>query len=381
VTDPPTAHRRRVRGARVIVAAAIAVAVMAAAAPALRSPSALGATPSCTPGAAWPASNASFASQVVTLVNQHRASLGLGALAVDAALTDSAVWKARHMANYAYFDHSDPAPPVARDPFQRMSDCGYAAGGALGENIAAGQQTPADVMAAWIASTGHRMNLENPAFRSIGVGVAVGGPFGIYWVQDFAGGVSAGGAPPPAPPAPPPPPAPPAPPPPAAPPAPPAAPPASPASPPKPPPAAGSPPVAGTPSSGGATPASAGAAATTDIGSAITSPGSTQAVHADRRHKLRRTRLTVTKPLAGHDYVVHMSFGSVRVATRSLAITCRARLAGRHVKGAGAITGHVATCAWAIPAGADGRRLAVTVKVSGRHGISLVRHARLIVGS
>ena len=376
MTDSLTAHRRRVPGVRVIVAAAIAVAVIAAAAPALRSPRALGATPSCTPGATWPAPNASFASQVVALVNQHRASLGLGALAVDAALTDSAVWKARHMANYAYFDHNDPAPPVARDPFQRMTDCGYAAGGALGENIAAGQQTPADVMAAWIASTGHRMNLENPAFRSIGVGVAIGGPFGIYWVQDFAGGVSAGGAPPPPPPAPPP-----APPPPAAPPAPPAAPPAPPASPPKPPSAAGSPSGTGAPSSGGATPASTGAPAITEIGSAITAPEAAQAVHADRRHKLRRTRLAVTKPHAGQNYVVHMSFGSVRVATASLAITCRARLAGRHMKGAGAITGHVATCAWAIPDGADGRRLAVTVKVSGRHGISLVRHAKLIVGS
>ena len=111
MTDSLTAHRRRVPGVRAIVAAAIAVAVIAAAAPALRSPSALGATPSCTPGATWPAPNASFAAQVVTLVNQHRASLGLGALAVDAALTDSAVWKARHMANYAYFDHNDLRRP------------------------------------------------------------------------------------------------------------------------------------------------------------------------------------------------------------------------------------------------------------------------------
>ncbi|HSS57572.1 MAG TPA: CAP domain-containing protein [Solirubrobacteraceae bacterium] len=373
MTDSLTAHRRRVPGVRVIVAAAIAVAVSVAALPELRSPPALGATASCTPDAAWPASNASFASQVVTLVNQHRASLGLGALAVDAALTDSAVWKARHMANYGYFDHNDPAPPVARDPFQRMSDCGYGAGGALGENIAAGQQTPADVMAAWIASTGHRMNLENPAFQSIGVGVAIGGPYGIYWVQDFAGGVSAGAPPPP-------PPAPPAPPPPAAPPAPPAAPPAPPASPPKLPSASGSPPATGG-SSGGATPAATGAAATTDIGSAIASPEAAQAGQAGRQVKLRRTRLVVAKPRAGEHYTVRMSFGRVRVATESLAIGCRARLGSRHLRGTGEIEGHVATCTWAIPARAEGRRLAVTVKVSGRHGIALVRHARLIVGS
>jgi len=153
LTRPLTAHRRRVPGVRVFVAAAIAAAVVVSAVPALRSSSsALGATASCTPGATWPAANASYAQQVVTLVNQHRASLGLGALSVDASLSDSAVWKARHMANYGYFAHDDPAPPIARDPFTRMLDCGYAGGGVLGENIAAGQPTPSDVMAAWIAS-------------------------------------------------------------------------------------------------------------------------------------------------------------------------------------------------------------------------------------
>jgi hypothetical protein len=49
--------------------------------------------------------------------------------------------------------------------------------------------------------------------------------------------------------------------------------------------------------------------------------------------------------------------------------------------GAGAIAGHVATCTWRIPARARGRRLVVRVKVSGRHGVSLVRSARLLVGS
>ena len=221
------------------------------------------------------------------------------------------------------------------------------------------------------------MNLENPAFRSIGVGVAIGGPFGIYWVQDFAGGVSAGAST-------------------AA-----AAPSSSsratsaggpsgaaprhlPLRPPRRrsrrrPPARLPAPARRQPA--GATPASTGAPAITEIGSAITAPEAAQGVHADRRHKLRRTRLAVTKPHAGQDYVVHMSFGSVRVATENLAVTCRAKLAGQHMRGKGEIADHVATCTWAIPAGADGKRLEVTVKVSGRHGISLVRHAKLIVGN
>jgi len=382
VTDSLTAHRRRVPAVRVLVAAVIAVAVAAAAIPALQSNSALGATASCTPGAGWPAANVSLAQQVVALVNQHRASLGLAGLQNDQALTDSAAWKASHMANYGYFDHNDPAPPVARDPFTRMTDCGYSGGGAEGENIAFGQIDANDVMNAWLNSPGHKANIEQPSFRSIGVGAATAANGQIYWVQDFAGGLSSG-APPAS--APPPPPAAPPPPPPAAPPAPPAAPaappvtskpPASPAAP------ISSPTSSSSGSSPAATPSGAAAAATEDIGSALLAPVSKQvSIREARRHKARSTRLVVAKPHAGQDYAVRMAFGPVRVATENLAVRCRAKLAGERMRGKGEIADHVAICTWAIPAGADGKRLKVTVKVTGRHGISLVRHAKLIVGT
>ena len=211
-------------------------------------------------------------------------------------------------------------------------------------------------MAAWIASPGaqgehrepdvpldRRRRRRRPVRHLLGAGLR-------RWRER-------GRSPPPPPPAPPP-----APPPPAAPPAPPAAPPAPPASPPKPPSAAGSPSGTGSPSPEERPPASTGGTQRSPR-SAVPSPRrqAAQGVHADRRHKPRRTRLAVTKPHAGEDYAVHMSFGSVRVATASLAITCRAPPCGPALKGAGAIAGHVATCTWAIPAGADGKRLA-------RHG-------------
>jgi uncharacterized protein YkwD len=363
---------------RVLVAAVIAVAVVAAAIPALHSTSAQGATASCTLGAGWPGANVSLAQQVVALVNQHRASLGLAGLQNDQALTDSAAWKASHMANYGYFDHNDPAPPVARDPFTRMTDCGYSAGGAEGENIAFGQADANDVMNAWLNSPGHKANIEQPSFRSIGVGAATAANGQIYWVQDFAGGVSSG-APPAS--APPPAPAPPAPaPPPAAAPAAPAAPPAAPK-----PPASPAAPISspGSPSSGSSpaeTPSGAAAATTEGIGSALLPVSKHVTIRDARRHKARSTRLVVAKPHAGQDYAVRMAFGPVRVATENLAVRCRAKLAGKRMRGKGEIGDHVATCTWAIPAGADGKRLKLTVKVTGHHGISLVRHAKLIVG-
>ncbi len=87
------------------------------------------------------------------------------------------------------------------------------------------------------------------------------------------------------------------------------------------------------------------------------------------------------KPHAGEVYAVRMSFGRVPVATDALSVHCRARLSGGLLKGSGDIAGHVATCTWKIPGGARGEHLRVSVKVSGRHGVSLVRHARLIVGA
>ena len=135
----------------------------------------------CNPDAAWPANNQAFADQVVALVNQHRAALGLVQLKVSPTLTASAVWKARHMAYYRYLQHDDPEPPIARLWYQRVQACGYAGSG-MGENIAYGYATPQDVMNGWLSSAGHKANIENASYRVIGVGAAGST---VFWAQDF----------------------------------------------------------------------------------------------------------------------------------------------------------------------------------------------------
>jgi uncharacterized protein YkwD len=359
-----------VPGARALVAAVLAAAVVVSALPALRTSPALGATAACTPGA-WPAANASLATQVVALENQYRASLGLGALTVDSTLTDSATWKARHMAQYGYFAHDDPAPPVARSAYQRALDCGYTTNASWGENIALGQPTPSAVMAAWIASPPHQANLSDPSFQAIGVSAAADASGHIYWVQDFGSVVVAGGTTPPTPPA--------------APPAPPVSPPTPPPALPAPPPVTSpipvAPPVSVSPPAVTPTPVTSAVTPPVDtapqIGSAIT-PQSSKGT-ARGSHAARLTRLLAAKPRAGDAYSVRLSFGRVPVSTSALALHCKARLAGRQIPGTGAIAGHVATCSWQIPAKTHGRRLVVRVKVSGRRGVSLVRSARLLV--
>ncbi|HST17721.1 MAG TPA: CAP domain-containing protein [Gaiellaceae bacterium] len=148
----------------------------------------------CTPDSSWGTVNSGYASQVITLVNQHRASLGLGQLSSDAALTRSAVWKSMNMAGLNYFDHNDD--PIGRSVGQRLSDCGWPSNLGWGENIAYGYPTPDQVMSGWLNSPGHKANIENPSFTTIGVGVAANAQGGYYWTQDFGQG-SSGGAPPP----------------------------------------------------------------------------------------------------------------------------------------------------------------------------------------
>lgn len=57
----------------------------------------------------------------------------------------------------------------------------------LGENIAAGQRTPKEVVNAWLGSPGHCENVMNGHFTELGVGYAYTskGKYHHYWTQDF----------------------------------------------------------------------------------------------------------------------------------------------------------------------------------------------------
>jgi len=172
-----------------VVLAAVAASLVAAPAPA----PATTLVGDCTPGASWAAARTDLANAVIRLVNAHRASLGLRTLAVSPALTRSASWKARHMATYRYMAHDDPAPPVARSAGERIAACGYSGG--WGENIAEGYPTPSSVVAAWLASPGHKANIENPSYVVTGSGAAVAGGGITLWAQDFGTSNDSGGTP------------------------------------------------------------------------------------------------------------------------------------------------------------------------------------------
>ncbi len=123
----------------------------------------------------------STASQVVALVNAARADAGCGAVSSDGALTAAAQGHSADMAANDYFSHTGQDGRTFAD---RIRAAGYA-GGAIAENIAAGQPDASSVMASWMDSAGHRANILNCAFSDIGVGVASGGSMGTYWTQTF----------------------------------------------------------------------------------------------------------------------------------------------------------------------------------------------------
>jgi uncharacterized protein YkwD len=182
--------------AAVFLAALVASLVTAATAP-THANAVVG---NCTPGSDWGTSRPDLASQVVTLINNHRTSMGLVALKVSPTLTNAAVWKARHMARYQYMQHDDPAPPIARTVPDRLEACGYPSRTTgWGENIAYGYTTPSAVVQAWLNSPGHRANIERASYRSTGVGAAASASGVLYWSQEFGtfDDSGSGGTPPP----------------------------------------------------------------------------------------------------------------------------------------------------------------------------------------
>ena len=134
-------------------------------------------TGACSPDTAPDADETDF----VTLLNQYRASRGVGVVTVSPRLTQAATWMAEDLAANGYFSHTDT---LGRLPWDRAVDCGYPST-TIGENILGGTFNPATALANWKSSPGHNANMLNPQWRVIGVARVPGGVYGVTWVTDF----------------------------------------------------------------------------------------------------------------------------------------------------------------------------------------------------
>jgi uncharacterized protein YkwD len=106
-------------------------------------------------------------------------------LNLSTELTSAALTHSLDMAAHAEFDHRghDGSSPSAR-----VEGAGYTNYVIVGENIAAGVMTPAEVTEGWLRSPPHCENLMDGRFSEIGIAFAVSYSSGelVYWTQDFA---------------------------------------------------------------------------------------------------------------------------------------------------------------------------------------------------
>lgn len=119
----------------------------------------------------------------LALTNAAREAAGVAPLICDPDLTAVARAHSEDMCARDYFDHTNPD---GESPGDRVANAGLTHRG-IGENIAAGNMSPAATHEQWMNSSGHRANIENGAYTRIGIGYAscsTGWPH--LWTQVFA---------------------------------------------------------------------------------------------------------------------------------------------------------------------------------------------------
>ena len=121
-----------------------------------------------------------FELQAFDLANSTRVREGLSTLLWSDKAASSSLKHSADMATNSYFDHTSLK---GESPFDRMKKEGISYSTA-GENLAAGQQNAIFAHEGWMNSLGHREILLGD-FKSLGVGVTFGGPYKIYYTQNY----------------------------------------------------------------------------------------------------------------------------------------------------------------------------------------------------
>lgn len=118
------------------------------------------------------------------MVNEERRRHDLPALTADTVLIRAARIHAEDMAGHRFVSHQGSD---GSDPSQRLDRVGYAWIW-VGENLAAGQESPDDVVAGWIRSEAHRANILSPDAVSAGLAMVRSseGEYGTHWVMVYA---------------------------------------------------------------------------------------------------------------------------------------------------------------------------------------------------
>ena len=128
-----------------------------------------------------------YIAKVVELTNVIRQEFGLEVFTENSQLQQAAQTQSENLAFLDFFNHTGLD---GKHPWDRVADTGYNYW-TVGENIAAGQLTPEEVVQAWMDSPPHRAAILNPDFKEIGVGFQYLADdtgdinYNFYWTQVF----------------------------------------------------------------------------------------------------------------------------------------------------------------------------------------------------
>lgn len=114
-----------------------------------------------------------YRQEIISLVNAEREKAGLPALYADEKAMEYAQIRAQELVT----SYSHTRTNGLEKPDEEI--------GAMNENAARGQWTPAEVMHDWMNSPGHRANILNEDAYAIGVGCYPTEGKAFYWAQEF----------------------------------------------------------------------------------------------------------------------------------------------------------------------------------------------------
>jgi uncharacterized protein YkwD len=132
--------------------------------------------------------------EFLQLINDYRASNGLGKLLLSDTLSVSSERHSEDMSRYRFFAHNTAASsyyPVGSTPRDRMRAEDYGYRTFWGENIAVGYDSAEAAFRAWRNSPSHNAAMLDRNYRVIGIArVPPAGPMHRwYWTTDFGGTV------------------------------------------------------------------------------------------------------------------------------------------------------------------------------------------------
>ena len=124
---------------------------------------------------------ANYEKEVLRLVNVERSKENLQALNLHSKLSQAAAIRAKELTES--FSHTRPNGEKCYSVFKEVGIGSYFS---AGENIAAGQTSPEQVVSNWMSSPGHRANILSEKYRYMAIGyVETTTGMKRYWAQMF----------------------------------------------------------------------------------------------------------------------------------------------------------------------------------------------------